>query len=165
MAGICCFLILRHFTNLVIFCFHSSCMVWQYKPPTLFYEKQASGFCWLWIFIISVIGYLFSLCALHLLHPLSTDTVSKYLSFYFLIGLVNCQSSHTVPPHKPPVWLEISSPGVKHLPLLQLLSHMLLNIAFHGRDQPTLGGGWEHGRQAPRESLTSVLYNRLTTLC
>lgn len=44
-------------------------------------------------------------------------------------------------------------------------SHMLLNMALSGKGLPILGGDWEHGRQAPREALTSILYISSATLC
>lgn len=117
-----------------------------------------------------MICYLFSLRVLHLLYPLSTDKLCPKNQFYFLIGLVNCQSSYTIPPHKLPALLEINCPLFRHLPLLRsvvarMTSHILLNMALNSKDLPILGRGWEHSRQAPRESLTSVLCISSTTLC
>lgn len=84
-------------------------------------------------------------------------TLFNYLWLYFLTVLVNFQSSHPIPSHKPPAWLEITCPWVKHLPLPQsivarLISDMLLNMGLNGKDLPILGGGWEHGSQAHPES-------------
>lgn len=38
-------------------------------------------------------------------------------------------------------------------------------MALSGEDLPILGGDWGHGKQAPTEALTSVLYINSATLC